>query len=68
MADNLTIRPIAPADRAGWDRLYAGYAAFYLVTQTDAMRDRMFDFQGINALLGTEAMLERGKGYEDAGS
>jgi 2-methylisocitrate lyase-like PEP mutase family enzyme len=45
---------------------------FYAVLRrdgtTDAMRDRMFDFQGINALLGTEAMLERGKGYEDAGS
>lgn len=45
---------------------------FYAVLRrdgtTDAMRDRMFDFQGINALLGTEAMLERGKDYEDAGS
>jgi 2-methylisocitrate lyase-like PEP mutase family enzyme len=45
---------------------------FYAVLRrdgtTDAMRDQMFDFQGINALLGTEAMLERGKGYEDAGS
>ena len=25
----LTIRPIAPQDRAAWDDLYAGYAAFY---------------------------------------
>lgn len=45
---------------------------FYAVLRrdgtTDAMRDRMFDFQGINALLGTDAMLERGKGYEDGGS
>ncbi len=42
---------------------------FYAVLRrdgtTDAMRGRMFDFQGINALLGTDAMLERGKGYED---
>lgn len=32
---------------------------------TDAYRDRMFDFAGINALLGTSAILERGKTYED---
>jgi 2-methylisocitrate lyase-like PEP mutase family enzyme len=32
---------------------------------TDAYRDRMFDFAGINALLGTAAILERGKTYED---
>jgi 2-methylisocitrate lyase-like PEP mutase family enzyme len=45
---------------------------FYAVLRrdgtTDAMRDRMFDFQGINALLGTDALLERGKGYEDGTS
>lgn len=42
---------------------------FYAVLRrdgtTDAHRDRMFDFNGINALLGTEAILERGKTYED---
>jgi 2-methylisocitrate lyase-like PEP mutase family enzyme len=32
---------------------------------TDAYRDRMFDFAGINVLLGTSAILERGKTYED---
>ena len=37
-----TIRPVAPADRQGWDILYAGYAAFYGVDQTDAMRDRVW--------------------------
>ena len=61
MADNLTIRPIAPADRAGWDRLYAGYAAFYLVTQTDAMRHRVWSWliSGENEMNGLVA--------EDAG-
>ena len=38
----ITIRPIATADRADWDRLYAGYAAFYRVEQTAAMRDRVW--------------------------
>lgn len=34
----MLIRPPTPADRAAWDRLYAGYAEFYRVTQTAAMR------------------------------
>ena len=38
----LTIRPIAPQDRAAWDDLYAGYAAFYNVTQTPGMRDTVW--------------------------
>lgn len=38
----LTVRPAAPADRAAWDGLYAGYAAFYGVDQTSAMRDRVW--------------------------
>ena len=29
MNDDLTIRPIAPADRANWEPLWAGYNAFY---------------------------------------
>ena len=33
---------------------------------TAPFRDRMFDFQGLNALLGTEAILARGRDY-DAG-
>jgi len=39
-----TIRPLAPGDRAGWDMLYAGYAAFYRVDQTDTMRDRVWSW------------------------
>lgn len=38
----LTIRPPVQADRPDWDRLYAGYAAFYGVTQTPEMRDRVW--------------------------
>lgn len=35
------IRP-TPAHRAAWDRLYAGYAAFYKVEQDGAMRDTVW--------------------------
>ncbi len=38
------IRPVTAADRAGWDPLYAGYAAFYRVTQTPQMRDRVWSW------------------------
>ncbi|MGC1575339.1 MAG: isocitrate lyase/phosphoenolpyruvate mutase family protein, partial [Beijerinckiaceae bacterium] len=44
--------------------------AFYEVLArdgvTDAFRDRMFDFEALNDLLGTNAMLERGRSYEGA--
>jgi GNAT superfamily N-acetyltransferase len=38
----VTIVPVAPRHRADWDRLYAGYAAFYRVEQTVAMRDTVW--------------------------
>ena len=34
----LIIRAVAASDKADWERLYAGYAAFYKVEQTEAMR------------------------------
>ncbi|MFZ4789001.1 MAG: isocitrate lyase/PEP mutase family protein, partial [Beijerinckiaceae bacterium] len=34
---------------------------------TDAMRDRMFDFDGLNEMLDTKAILARGKQYETGG-
>lgn len=37
-----TVRPVAAADREGWDALYAAYAHFYRVEQTPAMRDRVW--------------------------
>lgn len=34
----MLIRPPTATDRPEWERLYAGYAAFYKVTQTPEMR------------------------------
>lgn len=42
----MRIRPAEAADRAEWDRLYAGYADFYGVAQTAAMRDRLWGWIG----------------------
>jgi ribosomal protein S18 acetylase RimI-like enzyme len=58
--DTPKIRPVATADREGWNRLYAGYAAFYLLTQTDAMRDRVWswlmdDANEVNGLVAEDA-------------
>lgn len=39
---DVAVRPVAAGDRAAWDELYAGYAAFYRVDQTAAMRDRVW--------------------------
>ncbi|MBK5946811.1 GNAT family N-acetyltransferase [Rhodobacter veldkampii DSM 11550] len=36
------IRPPRPEDRPAWERLYAGYAAFYRVDQTPEMRARVW--------------------------
>lgn len=44
MTVTIQIRPPAPADRAVWSDLYAAYAAFYEVEQTDEMRDRVWDW------------------------
>lgn len=38
----ITTRPLKTEDRAGWDRLFAGYAAFYKVDQTSQMRETVF--------------------------
>jgi GNAT superfamily N-acetyltransferase len=40
----VTIVPLAPPHRAAWDVLYAGYAAFYRVEQTPAMRDTVWSW------------------------
>ncbi|WP_137125524.1 GNAT family N-acetyltransferase [Roseomonas sp. HF4] len=44
MTDTIRILPTAPHHRAAWDRLYAGYAEFYRVTQTPEMRDRVWSW------------------------
>ncbi len=38
----MIIRPPTLADRAAWDALFGGYAEFYRVTQTPAMRDTVW--------------------------
>ncbi|RYB01795.1 GNAT family N-acetyltransferase [Lichenibacterium ramalinae] len=40
----IRIVPVAQRHRADWDRLYAGYAAFYGVAQTPEMRDRVWSW------------------------
>jgi GNAT superfamily N-acetyltransferase len=40
----ITIRPVEQHDRARWNALYQGYAEFYKVTQTDAMRDTVWSW------------------------
>ena len=35
---SVTVRAVIAADQPDWARLYAGYADFYKLTQTDAMR------------------------------
>lgn len=60
-----TIRPLAVTDREEWDRLYAGYAAFYKVEQTAAMRDKVWSWlhdpvhevNGLAAVGDTGAMI-----------
>lgn len=39
---SVEIRAVAPGDRAAWGRLYAAYADFYKVAQSDEMRDRVW--------------------------
>jgi GNAT superfamily N-acetyltransferase len=41
---SLTIRPPTENDRFAWDTLYQGYAAFYKVDQTAAMRDTVWSW------------------------
>ncbi len=42
MPEGIAILPVAARHRADWERLYAGYAAFYKVTQTPEMRERVW--------------------------
>lgn len=44
------------------------YRALHRDGTTDAMRDRMFDFDGLNEMLETKAILARGKHYETGGA
>lgn len=50
---------IAPSHRPGWEELYAGYAEFYRVTQTAAMRETVWGWimdpaHEVNALIAED--------------
>ena len=44
MSASPDVRPLATADRPAWERLYAGYAAFYKATQTPEMRQTVWSW------------------------
>lgn len=52
----MIIRAVMAADRAAWQQLYAGYAAFYGVTQTDEMRAVVWGWL-MDADHGTEGLV-----------
>lgn len=43
MSEIRIVKEVAPY-RDDWDRLYAGYAAFYKIDQTQEMRDRVWNW------------------------
>ncbi|MCC7282044.1 MAG: GNAT family N-acetyltransferase [Acetobacteraceae bacterium] len=61
---SIEIVPIAAQHRARWDVLFAGYAAFYKVEQTQAMRDTVWawlmdpahEVKGLVAIAGGEVV------------
>ncbi len=44
--------------------LQAYYARLHAEGTTAGMKDRMLDFEGLNAVIGTQALIEQGKRYE----
>ena len=58
----ITIRPVEQKDRAQWNALYQGYAEFYEVTQTDAMRDTVWSwlFDDVHETEGLVAVDHKG--------
>lgn len=49
----MQVRPVRASDKAQWAVLYAGYAAFYKVEQTEAMRETVWGW-----LMGEARMTE----------
>ena len=45
MSGGVRVVPVAAEHRAEWECLYAGYAAFYRVEQTPAMRATVWDWR-----------------------
>ncbi len=67
----LTVTPLAPADRADWERLFRGYIAFYERDEPQAMYDRAWAafmagarLHALGARLGPEAPLRSSRGDE----
>src|SRR5579862_2917152 len=60
---NYRVVRLAPEHRQDWERLYAGYAAFYKVEQTPEMRATVWRwiFDGSNALEALAAVDESGR-------
>jgi len=44
MAGDIRVIPVEERHRADWERLYAGYAAFYKAAQTPEMRARVWSW------------------------
>lgn len=59
----ITVRPITRSDHAGWSALYAGYADFYQVAQTQEMRDTVWGWLNDSAheVKGFLAVTETGE-------
>lgn len=56
----VTIRPLSQSDKADWERLFKGYADFYGVEQTPAMRETVWGWlhdpaHGSNCLVAEQA-------------
>ena len=47
--------------------LQAYFAELKATGSTEGCRDKMFDFDGLNSLIGTPDLLARGKRYENGG-
>jgi GNAT superfamily N-acetyltransferase len=52
----MEIRAVRASDKAEWAALYAGYAAFYKVEQTEAMRETVWDWL-MDSAHGTEGLV-----------
>jgi 2-methylisocitrate lyase-like PEP mutase family enzyme len=55
-----TVRSIAKT-------LQTYFAELKATGSTDGFRDKMFDFDGLNGIIGTPELLARGKRYEGGG-
>lgn len=57
----MIVRPVAAADKPEWAQLYAGYAAFYKVDQSAAMRETVWGWL-MDPAHGTEGLIAERNG------